>query len=184
MWFNKLLCHTLKQALQSCYFKPTTRFLCWACHNYNQCSLLLQLMLTNSYTAPKLIWFKCAMWALKLTHLPAHQNPYTSWEDEGFMEVRDFLPPNITPWTSLSTSLCPEMCLFANCSSSNACIMVLLKLTIVFHSFSRGWHSNLSCTPIFVLSQSKSQGRILVGQRSSIDFVQCLPRSILLQTLV
>ena len=35
----------------------------------------------------------------------------------------------------ISTLLCPEMCLFANCSSSNACIMVLPKLTFVLYSF-------------------------------------------------
>ena len=37
-----------------------------------------------------------------------------------------------------------------------------------FNTFSKGWHSNVSCTPIFVLSQSKIQnkGLILVGQIS------------------
>ena len=34
-----------------------------------------------------------------------------------------------------SASLCPETCLFANCSNSNACIMVLPKLSFVLHSF-------------------------------------------------
>jgi len=29
----------------------------------------------------------------------------------------------------------PEMCLFTNCSSSDTCIMVLLKLNFVFHFF-------------------------------------------------
>ena len=41
--------------------------------------------------------------------------------------------------------------------------------------YTRGWHSNILCTLIFILGQSESQksGRIFVGQRSSIDLVQC-----------
>ena len=34
-----------------------------------------------------------------------------------------------------SMLLCPEKCFFTNHSSSNACIMVLPKITFVFHSF-------------------------------------------------
>ena len=47
-----------------------------------------------------------------------------------------FIPVQLhTKLKMICSLLCPEACLFTNHSSSNACIMALLKITFVFHSF-------------------------------------------------
>ena len=50
--------------------------------------------------------------------------------------IPSFIPVQLHAKLKIICSLlCPETCLFTKHSSSNACIMVLLKITFVFHSF-------------------------------------------------
>jgi len=44
----------------------------------------------------------------------------------------------------------------------------------------RGWHSNISCTLIFVVGQSESQKKFVVGQRTTV-VRNCMPQMILLE---
>ena len=62
----------------------------------------------------------------------------------------------------------------------------LFCLCVVLCSFGQGRTAVADCIEVKFINQIKvkSQDRILVGQRSSIDFVECIPQLILLQTAV
>ena len=67
-------------------------------------------------------------------------------------------------WCTFKEILCNIKCT----AEEIGCAIITTSVYQVGILHAKGWHSNISCTSVFVLSQSKSQS-VLVGQRSSID---------------